>query len=421
MSNGFSLQKTESPHHFKKNLIEVVKKEVAETFGHTIASSRDCIQLSEEIYAKTSFRINSNTLRRFFGLVKAQYPPSLSTLTILANYCGYHSLEELSVLKEKVAKEQSVIDEKSILHYLVALFASMPVSESSGEAIFLFLKNTIKFISLSPELANKFQRAIAKTTNGQVIYFEQYINIDKLNSFYGEGLRYYLGEKKSAEGQVFGYALLCIRDWLSADHVGMKKSGEHIKKLVLPKKADPFVYGYYFAASLLYAEEHQLDTQKVLAEAYKMQLELKRLKKSSVLVQSFEYTMASVLVWTQYYQDAIFYINEASLNYPKTDLLIDQMGYSRLVLFKAVAFAKSGIVDEAERFFEQIRPSQFSFLTKKTDTILYLSLARSLKKTNKKLEKQLEELVKETGFRRLKMEDDTKTALLADSGVPEKE
>lgn len=403
MSNGFSLQRTESPHHIKDALQEIVKEEVAETFGHTIASSRDCIRLSEEIYTKTSFKINSNTLRRFFGLVKAQYPPSLSTLAILANYCGYHSLDELSLVKEKAASGQTSVDEKNILHYLVTLFSSIPHGKSSDEAFFILVKNTIKFISLSEELANKFQRAIAKTKNGQEIYFEQYIQMDRLNSFYGEGLRYYLSENKSVQGQIFGYSLLCIRDWLSLDHLSLKRRYEQLKKLTLTKKADPLIYGYYYAAYLLYAEEYQLDAHKILADAYKVQLELKSNGKSLSLSQSFEYIMAGVLVWTRYYQDAIFYINEAYLRYSKVALAVDKICFNRLLLLKSTAYAKSGIVDEAERLFEQIRPSQFSFLTKKTDTILYLLLARRLKKTNKKLEKQLDELIKETGFRKLKM------------------
>jgi hypothetical protein len=403
MNNGFPLQRTQSPHKLKEALHDIVKKEVEETFGHTIASSRDCIRLSEEIYAKTSFRINANTLRRFFGLVKAQYPPSLSTLTILANYCGYQSLEELSVVKEKMERGQNAIDEKSMLHYLVTLFSGIPPSKASDEAFFILIKHTVKFISLSPELANKFQRAIIKNKNGQELYFEQYIQIDKLNSFYGEGLRYYLNEKKSVEGQVFGYSLLCVRDWLSGDQFSLRKNFEQVKKQILPKKANPFLSGYYFAAYLLYADENQLDTHKVLADAYKTQLALKPVSKSLHLFQSFEYIMASVLVWTRYYQDTIFYINEAYLAYTKPTSSIDQTYYSRLVLFKAVAYAKSGITDEAERLFEQIHPSQLSFLSKKTDTILYLLLARSLKKTNKKLEKQLEELVRETGFLKLKM------------------
>ena len=65
-----------------------IKEEIVNIFGRRIVSSRDCIQLSDEIFHKTKLQLNPNTLRRFFGLVKAAYPPSHSTLTILSKYCG---------------------------------------------------------------------------------------------------------------------------------------------------------------------------------------------------------------------------------------------------------------------------------------------------------------------------------------------
>jgi hypothetical protein len=61
----------------------LIRNEMEHVFGRTIVSSRDCIQLSHDVFQKTRCQLNPNTLRRFFGLVKATYPPSHSTLTIL--------------------------------------------------------------------------------------------------------------------------------------------------------------------------------------------------------------------------------------------------------------------------------------------------------------------------------------------------
>ena len=84
-----------NPTEIKDSLVRLLKSEVEETFGRRIISSRDCIHLSEEVYFKSGYRINHNTLRRFYGLVKADYPPSTSTLTIISKYCGFNSLEEV--------------------------------------------------------------------------------------------------------------------------------------------------------------------------------------------------------------------------------------------------------------------------------------------------------------------------------------
>lgn len=248
---------------------------------------------------------------------------------------------------------------------MVIVFTALPVKEPGGEVFFIFLKHTIQFLSQCPDLVQKFQRAIAKTKNGQAYYFELYVYLDKLNSFYGEGLRFYLSEKKTTEGQVFGYSLLCLRDWFSNNHDSLRKNFAYVKKQSLPRTAEPYLYGKYFAAYLLYAEAFNLGTQKVLAEAYKAYLELKHSGDRQYLCKSFEYTLANVLIWTRHYQDAIYYINEAFLNYPETSLPLDQIGFRRLTLLKAAAFAQSGIMDEAERLLGQIQPSQFAFLSKK--------------------------------------------------------
>jgi hypothetical protein len=405
MNNGSVVQQVEQAHHIKENLCKAVKQEVEEAFGHTIATSRDCNRLSEEIFYKTSFKINPNTLRRFFGLVKALYPPSLSTLTILANYCGYHSLEELSAVKNGTPAKEATQNDQCILQYLVTLLTDTPAKGTNDVVLLTVVKHTIKFLSQFPELANRFQRAIAKTKNGQAYYFEQFVYTDKLNSFYGEGLRYYLSEKKTAEAQVFGYSLLCLRDWLVGNTSSLKRNFETIKSQRLSKHANPYVSGCYYSASLLYAEASNLDTQRILAEAYKVHLDLKLLGKSQLQFWSFEYAIAHSLVLTRHYQDALYYINQASLNNSESPNPLDNSFYHKLTLLKAIAFAQSGILDEAEKLLDQIRTSQFNFLSKKADTILYLLLTCFLKKANKKLEKQLTDLIDETGFARLRSVD----------------
>src|SRR5262245_47913821 len=96
----------------KKDLLLSLKKELENSFGRKIASSRDCNQMVEDIYQKTGETINANTLRRFFGLVKADYPPSSSTLTILSKYCGFNSLEEIQHLSLNDSPETAINKEE---------------------------------------------------------------------------------------------------------------------------------------------------------------------------------------------------------------------------------------------------------------------------------------------------------------------
>jgi hypothetical protein len=50
---------------------QLLEFEIADTFGKNIITSGDCLLLSNDIFDKISFKINSNTLRRFFGVVKS--------------------------------------------------------------------------------------------------------------------------------------------------------------------------------------------------------------------------------------------------------------------------------------------------------------------------------------------------------------
>src|SRR6476661_7804654 len=202
----------------KSLALSILKQEIQDHFGRPLATSRDCIQLSEELFQKTSFKVNPNTLRRFFGLVKATYPPSSATLSILSKFCGFDSLEELVRHHDNSGMHMTGMHSSdSILRYFVGFFKDTQVQEPVDKTFLALVKQTIIFLQQHPELASKFQKAIAKTPNGQRYYFELYAHIDQLNSYYGEGLMYYLKEKKTTDAQIRGHALLLQRGWLTND------------------------------------------------------------------------------------------------------------------------------------------------------------------------------------------------------------
>jgi hypothetical protein len=375
---------------------------VEENFGRPITTSRDCILLSEEIFGKTSFKINHNTLRRSFGLVKATYPPSSGTQMILLKYCGFDSLEELDHTRQKREKTSQVDKSVDILDYFVSIFRATQVKNSHDQTFLSLVKQTILFLQKHPDLKDKFQREIAKTKNGQDFYFEQFVNIDRLNSFYGEGLRYYLKEKKTPEAHIFAHALLCQRGWLSDNAATVKKHFEEVYKKRLTKSIHPFVCGRHFASHLFFASINGLPSDKVLQDAHLMHAGLKPPEDHYHLFPCFEYTFSIALVLTGHYAEALFYLDHAFKHYPESHSYMEEGFFETLQLLKALALAKTGHRDEAKKIYTSLKPSRFYFLTKKTNTILYIQLGRHLNKTNPKLEAQLEQLVEETGFVRLR-------------------
>src|ERR1017187_4068355 len=109
---------------------QIIKNEIEETFGKKISTSRDCMELSRDVFNKISFKINHNTLRRFFGLIRSNYYSSATTLHILSKYCGFSSIDELIQLRKNNKQPiESNGYAESILKYLVSIF----INSSSQE------------------------------------------------------------------------------------------------------------------------------------------------------------------------------------------------------------------------------------------------------------------------------------------------
>ncbi len=382
----------------KLKLYAVLRKEIEETFGRSITTSGDCNLLCAEIYNKTGSTLNQNTLRRFFGLVKASYPASSSTLNILARYCGYHSPDEIQLSESKPAENTLQEEDLSILYYFITLFKAVQIKDADDRTFHTFVGHTINFLQKKPDLIDKFQRAIVKTVNGRQFYFEYFVNFDKLNSFFATGIRFYINENKTPEGQLFGYSLLCIRDWLIGDHIALKKNFEYLRQQSLSPLVPPLIYGRYFAAQLFYADVFEPSSEATLVGAYNVHIGIKASKSKCYLYNCFEYPLSYALILTCHYEEALFYINYAIANYEEKDGHASQCGQQKLLLLKAVALSKINEKKEAENIFSKIHPSQFYFLSKKTDTILYLLLAFYLKKITHKQFRQFKALIKETGF-----------------------
>lgn len=216
-----------------------LKEDVEGVFGRRVLTARDCQQLSDEIYTRTSAVINYNTLRRFFGIVKSVYPASAATLDILARYCGFDSIGDLASYKGKMYRTLTD-DERGMVRFLAGMFRQTPTASINDGTFLAVVRQAIDFVNDHPAVADKLQRAIAKTKNGQDFYFEQFVNIDKLNSHYGAGLRYYLAEKPTPEAKIFTHALLCQRGWLSGRPEEVVQHYEPVMQVRLTPDIHPF-------------------------------------------------------------------------------------------------------------------------------------------------------------------------------------
>jgi hypothetical protein len=380
----------------KLNALELLKQEIEEVFGRPITSYRECVLLGDEIYKKTSFLVSYNTLRRFFGLVKAAYLPSTSTISILTQYCGYGSLQELVVKKNNLSRLE-VNPSCNLTDYIISFLRDTPVREQYDPTFAAVVKQTVVFLQDYQALSLLLQKDIAKTKSGQSYYFEQLININALNSYYGEGLRYYLNEKKTEKSQIFGHSLLCLRAWLAGDVDQVKMHYEEIVKQRVSKYLPPVTYYLHFVSSMLYASVEGLDTDKIVEDA--CMVDLSGVTDNHQEFLWAEYLFGITLLLTGKYEELLYFFDTVDVNGRRQSAIIDDGYFEVNLVLNAIALARTGNLERAKKIYEQIHPSRFYFLTRKLDTILYIILAHLLHKENDKMQLQLNKLIEDTGFK----------------------
>jgi hypothetical protein len=385
----------------KKKSIPLLKSEVEKKFGRRVLSSADCKELCDDILRASSTKISFNTIRRIFNLMKADTSPSIQTLNILSNYCGFSSYDYLINLKKQSAIIDTKVQNKPLLEHLTLIFKEIDVRSKNDTTYLSVVQQTILQLQKTPFIIDDFQKEIAKTINGQTFYFEQFVFIDQLNGYYGKGLHYYLNEKKTKEAQAFGHSLLCFRSWLNADNEGVKTHYINVMNYEISNISSSAVGARFFTTQLYYANLFGLDEESIIVKAKHFFFTRNRQNENRSCLNCFEIILSEALLLIGQFTEAMFYIDQLLKEVKKgTSSYIDVSIYENICLFKAIVLAhnKKGI--KANDILKGIDHCKFSFLSKKYLNLLYLSLKQNL--PGKKEEKeQIRNLIQETGFSRL--------------------
>lgn len=381
--------------------IHFLNQEVEKKLGRKVLTSSDCYDLSTEIDLKLKVRVSFNTLRRCFGLIKSDYKPSMFTLNSLSCFCGYSSFDDFVNSKKEHKPSPEATEGNALLNYLVLLFKNTEVNGISDVTYFSLVQQTIGYITHHPYLIERFQKEIATTKNGQHYYYEIFVHFDKLNSFYGDGLQFYLQKKKDVEAQIFGHSLLCFKAWLTESDDEVRKYHSIIMDYTICKSMNPSVYARFFAAQLYHGNITGVGNDQVVSDAMHFYANLVHQKEHYASFYCFEIIWVEALVLTGYYEEALFYLDELSDNlnkfYPS---IIDVPLMEAILLFKAIIYLLDGKKQKSLELIAYILPQKFCFLSRQYQTLLYLILKGSLRNSYSDNE-QVSHLVKETGFTRL--------------------
>lgn len=370
-----------------------LRKLVESCFGKKVLSHKECLELQNDILHNTETLLSINTLRRFFGLIKNDHSPSLTTLNILSLYCGYPSFNELPEGNDHGTEK----DNSPLLQYMVSLFRDVPVTSANDRTFENLVKISVRFIDVHPALAMPFQQAIAKTTNGQLYYFESFVNFDKLDFYYGDGLMYYLKEKQVPEAQIFGNSLLALRCWLTADNERFLHFSQ--KALAIEHRAtnNSSVSGWHFGIRVLQANHQKKAADTILLEAREC---CEHLPSTSQICRSsfgFELTLSALLILAEEWQEALFYAEKAVGKLRKQVAHINHADLLQtLYLFQARALAHLGNKKKSITLLASLDTNRLTYFGKRFNTILYLLTEEKLNISYNGL--QLQHLITQTHF-----------------------
>lgn len=291
----------------KNDLLPALRKELENSFGRKILSSRDCLQMVDDIYQKTGYTINTNTLRRFFGLIKTDYNASPSTLSILLKYCGFNSIEELRKIHNS-EDTSTGINKEEVHHYLLSLFKNLDTDDDNNSVVESVVSQTILFLERNPSMIDRFQREIAETRAGQYYYFERSVNMDRLNGYYGDGLRLYLRARNTTEAIVFANSVLIFRYWLTYEVEQVEAAMSALRAITVTNSIPPHIFARYIAARLFYAHIKGEAIDKIMAEASKYYLA--SISRSGILNSDFELIVTEALILTNHFTEGKEYIKK---------------------------------------------------------------------------------------------------------------
>ena len=157
-------------------------------------------------------------------------------------------------------------------------------------------------------MIDRFQREIADTAAGQYYYFERAVNMDRLNGYYGDGLRLYLRAKNNHEAIVFANSMLVFRYWLTYETDQVEAAMSAIKAITSTNSFPPHIYARYIAARLYYAHIKGEPIDKITAEASKFYMA--SISRSGILSSDFELIVTEALILTNHYTEGKEYIKK---------------------------------------------------------------------------------------------------------------
>ena len=225
------------------------------TYGTPIESLNDVLALQISIEKTIGQNISTQTLRRFFGLVKSATNTSLTILNICSNYCGFLDWENFcsrSTTANHNFKLLTVKEEANIYKDFFNIQIPAISKQHWNEGYFYACKNIFKRLFDCVDLYDELVPTLLKNEAGISYGMERFIPINGLCKGFDRGYELYLQVKKKPQEQIFGNCILFLGAAFSLNIKNAKIYLDRINSNNILQSNHPFVFARYLGSNILY-------------------------------------------------------------------------------------------------------------------------------------------------------------------------
>ena len=369
------------------SVVNQLRKNIEKKFGKDIQTATDCDNLVSLITRDCKTNISSQTLRRFFGLIKTTSGYSHFTLDLLSQFCGYSNFKDF----RNACNNQE----------LELFFGN---SDNTNHNYWDRSEQLCQQIIKSPDLLVSTHHRLMSFPMARKYFMENHPLRDLLGSVYVQYFSAYLKYNTSNEAKIFAYGFLFQSSFLLQNTESMDLYYNKVKETELTENVHVIPAGLKFGVQLLYADFTGNENlfKSYFAEMKKARLRYRTASEKSVC--SFESTVLESLIFTNRSQEMKFLIenNTFQVNNDE-DYIPSKRKETHDEVWKilcAVAYQKMGDKKNTERFLNQINLKNLGTGWKKYYSLLYYSVYFHSAQLDQKIEcfSKLKILIGETYF-----------------------
>ncbi len=381
---------------------KLLRQKIESTFGKSVTRSFQCDLLSSHIKKATGEYLSAQSLRRFFGLLRADFNPAISTLNILSRYCGYADFDDFSgQLRTPAFTPANSKEEVQLYLDFFKLKLQKEEDINLHNACRIIATRILKNAALFEELA----KPLAQSPMAQVFFYERFPFIDGLCSGYARGIKLYLQHKKEDEAQIFGVALLILSAFLSKNQAQLQACFKQLQSFRQQNDWHPFVTARYIGSHLLHyhVQNDIVEKERWLAIAKTNGQQLSRPSKIRFWhFPYYQFLLCDYLNLIKEYPLSAHLMSAVSEQNRK-DMLVEEGYYEALMIIDGISLNGLKKTRSAEKKWQAVDFGKLGITFRKYYALQYAlallpSIAFSKRKKRQQLQNEIQRLIEETGF-----------------------